>query len=341
MAKDGFCMWFSKKNKESKFQQTVQENPSPRLKLGLALSGGGTRGLAYLGVFKALEENGIKFDFVSGTSVGSLMGAVYASGISVDEMINRAHSVSEKDILTNHIKFFPSKTNKFVELITKMLDGRSFETLDIPLTVVATDIKSGKELHITKGDLGTAIAGSCAVPAIFKPVDFGEYRLYDGGLVNNIPADVVRDMGADIVVSFDMNPERGYGTDSTKYLEELKTALRILMKSNSINGYVYSDLVIKLDLSKFDRTKLDNMDEMIMQGYVQTTEQMPEILKVLKQQQPDENIKKTAKRLKSMQKQREKLFKHKQKLVDKGIVFDSEGKRDSLKDIITTGDEQS
>ena len=327
-----------KKKKETKKELEVQKFTS-NVKIGLALSGGGTRGLAYLGVFKALEENGIKFDYVAGTSVGSLMGAVYASRMPVEEMIERAHQVSVKDILTNKIKFMPSKTEKFIELIDDILGNSTFETLDIPLTVVATDVISGKELRITKGNLATAIAGSCAVPAIFKPVDFEKYRLYDGGLVNNIPADAVREMGADIVISFDMNPDRGYGTESTKYFEELKAALRILMKSNSINGYIYSDLVVKLDLNKFNRAKLDGLDEMIEQGYLQTLEQMPQILKVLGQNQADENIKKVAKRLKSMQKIREKYNKKQQKLVKEGIIFDTNLKRKEIKNILLTGDD--
>ena len=317
-----------KKKKETKKELEVQKFTS-NVKIGLALSGGGTRGLAYLGVFKALEENGIKFDYVAGTSVGSLMGAVYASRMPVEEMIERAHQVSVKDILTNKIKFMPSKTEKFIELIDDILGNSTFETLDIPLTVVATDVISGKELRITKGNLATAIAGSCAVPAIFKPVDFEKYRLYDGGLVNNIPADAVREMGED----------RGYGTESTKYLEELKAALRILMKSNSINGYIYSDLVVKLDLNKFNRAKLDGLDEMIEQGYLQTLEQMPQILKVLGQNQADENIKKVAKRLKSMQKIREKYNKKQQKLVKEGIIFDTNLKRKEIKNILLTGDD--
>lgn len=331
---------FGKKNKESEndlFKQNVVSTP---LKLGIALSGGGTRGLAYLGVFKALEENGIRFDYAAGTSIGSLMAAVYASGIPVDKMIERAKGITEKDVLSNRIRIFPSKSEKFENLITTLLDGKNFEDLDIPLTVVATDIISGKELRITKGHLPTAIAGSCAVPIIFKPVDFESYRLYDGGLVNNIPADVVRDMGADIVIAFDINAERGCGTESQKYFDELKTAFSILMKSNSLNGYVYSDYVVKLDLSKFDRTKLNNRDEMILQGYQQTIEQMPKILEIIESQKVDENIKKTAKRVKAMKKARDKFEKQQQKLIEKGVILDSKKKRSDYNDILITGDEK-
>ena len=215
-----FNKLFGKKKDEQQPIDVDTSTAKSSLKLGLALSGGGTRGLAYLGAFRALEENGVHFDYVSGTSVGSLMGAVYASKISLDELEQKAKSVTSKDILTNHFKFMPSGTQKFSTFIKSVLDGKGFGDFEIPLTIVATDIISGNEIWINQGDIGDAIAGSCAVPFIFKPVEFNGYRLYDGGLVNNIPADVVRDMGADIVIAFDINPERGFGTDSTKTWEE-------------------------------------------------------------------------------------------------------------------------
>ena len=329
--------WFGKKDKNSKsnnmFDVPIVKSP---LKIGLALSGGGTRGVAYIGASRALQENGITFDYIAGTSVGSLMGAVYASGISLDDVEAKARQLSKKDILTNKIKFMPSKTDKFSALIGQLLEGRTFDSFSTPLTVVATDIISGKEIRITSGDISKAIAGSCAVPAIFKPVEFQDYRLYDGGLTNNIPADVVRDMGADVVISFDINPDRGYGTDSTKYFDELKAALRIIMKSNSLNGYVYSDYVVKLDLTRFDRTTLDDLDNMIYEGYAQTIEQMPEILKAIQKVKPDEDIKKTEKRIKLMDKARRKFEKQQQQLIDRGIIFDSSKKRESVVDVIKT-----
>ena len=338
--KEFFNKLFGKrKNTTQSIEADTTTGKTP-LKLGLALSGGGTRGLAYLGAFRALEENGIHFDYVSGTSVGSLMGAMYASGIPLDELEKVAKSVKNKDILTSRFKFLPSNTDKFSAFIKNTLGGKGFGDLEIPLTVVATDIISGNEIWINQGDIGDAIVGSCAVPIIFKPVDFNGYRLYDGGLVNNIPADAVRDMGADIVIAFDINPERGFGTDSTKYLEGLKAAFRILMKSNSVNGYVYSDMVVKLDLSNFDRTKLDEVDELIKQGYEQTMKQMPEILRTIRKSEPDENIKKTERRLKNMIKIRKKFERRQQKLIEKGILTDVNQKRGSAKQVIQTGDDE-
>ncbi len=281
------------------------------LKLGLALSGGGTRGVAYIGVFRAFREMGVKFDYVAGTSVGSLMGAAYCAKIPIEEMENKARSLRAKDILTSKISFVPNKTEKLESVVRQVLGGKNFADLEIPFTAVAVDIITGNEVDISDGDLAKAISGSCAVPGIFNPVEFEKYNLYDGGLRNNIPADVVRDMGADIVLAIDINPTRGYGTTSTKYMELMKAALRILMKSNSVNGYVYSDYVLKVNLSQYDQRKLEDVDEMIKQGYEATMAEMPNILKVLGMRVPDENIKETIRRLKTMQKRAKQIAKEK------------------------------
>ena len=309
----GISNWFKKifkKPSTRKIEQAPEQTLHP-LKLGLAFSGGGTRGVAYIGVIKAFREAGLHFDYVAGTSVGSLMGAVYCADLSNEEMEQRARALKPKDILTSKIAFVPNKTEKLESVVREVLGGRTFQDLKLPFTAVAIDIITGTEVHIDSGDLAKAISGSCAVPGIFNPVDFGDYRLFDGGIQNNIPADVVRDMGADIVLAVDINPTRGYGTTSTKYLELMKAALRILMKSNSVKGYVHSDYVLKIDLSQYDQRKLDNVDEMINIGYEVTKQEMPNILKVLGMRVPDENIKETVRRLKIMQKRAKQIAKEK------------------------------
>ena len=282
-----------------------------KMKLGLALSGGGTRGTAYIGVFKAFEEAGLHFDYVAGTSAGSLLGAAYCAGVSIDKMADIARNVKAKDVLTSKISFMPSKTEGLERLIDEALDGKTFEDLNTPFCAVAVDIISGNEVHLTSGKLSTAVAGSCAFPGAFNPVERPPYRLMDGGLQNNIPADVVRDMGADIVLAVDLNPTRGYGTDSTKYLEVIKAALRILMKSNSVKGYVHCDYMLKLDLTEFSQMKMEGVEEMIEIGYNMTKAEMPNILKVLGMRVPDENIKETARRLKMMQKRAKQIAREK------------------------------
>lgn len=246
-------------------------------KIGLALGGGGARGFTHLGVLKAFEENGIKFDYVAGTSVGSLVGAFVCAGFSADKIIEFAKTLKFKDIKKNKITFMPSSTEGIENVVKQNLGDINFKDLKIPFCAVAVDIKSGKEVNIKSGNLSKAVAGSCAVPGVFNPVDFGNFRLMDGGLQNTIPSDVVKAMGADVVIAIDVNPNRGFGTDSTKYLDIIMASIRILMKSNAVKGKLYADIILEPDTKKFKSTKLEGASEMIQLGYETAMEQMDEI----------------------------------------------------------------
>ena len=297
-------------------KKTAQQNP---VKTGIVFSGGGTRGFAYIGVIKAFLESGIDFDMVAGTSVGSIIGAFYAANVPLTIMEERAVKMKQTDIFSSKIKLIPSKTERLEEFVAEILDGKEFDDLVKPFCAVAVDIKTGTEVHISsggKGDLVKAIAGSCAIPGVFNAVPFKDMNLLDGGLTNNIPADALREMGADIVISIDINPTRGYGTDSLKTVELLKAALRILMKSNAVNGYVHSDYIIKLDLSKFSQLKIENMDEMIQLGYELTMQQIPEIKRVLERTKADESIKRVSRKIRAIQKKSKQIEKLNQSLTD-------------------------
>lgn len=256
-----------------------------KFKIGLAFGGGGTRGFAHLGVLKAFEEHGIVFDEVAGTSVGSIVASCYAFGLSSDEMLDVAKKIKVSDIRNSKVFFVPSKTEGIENLVKTLIGDAYFEDMKKPLTVVAVDLKSAKEVHITQGSVVKAVAGSCAVPVIFNPVDFGEYRLADGGLQNTIPADVLRNNGCKYVVSIDVNPTRGNGTDSTKLVDIVSASLRIMMKSNAVKGKLYSDIVIETDTSKFKSTKIDGADEMYKIGYETALKAIPQIKALLNEKQ--------------------------------------------------------
>lgn len=249
-------------------------------KIGLALGGGGARGFAHLGALKAFEEEGIVFDEVVGTSAGSLVGALYAYGLTADEMIEKAKTMTSKDVKTGML-FMPSDTEGIQNIIKSMIGDAHFEDLKIPFTAVAVDLITAKEVHITSGSVAKAVAGSCAVPGVFKPVDFGNYRLADGGLKNTVPADVLRKNKCKKVLSVDVNFARGYGTSSTKLIDVLAASIRIMMKSNAVNGKLYSDIVIEPDLRKFKSTSMEGYIEMIDIGYQETKKRMPEIKEAL------------------------------------------------------------
>lgn len=261
----------------------IVKNKSKRIKkIGLALGGGGARGFALLGAIKAFEECNINFDFVAGTSVGALVGALYCYGKNSEEMIAYSKTLRTKDIKRGIIPFMPSKTEGLKEIITDFVGNIQFKDLKLPFCAVAVDVRSGKEIHISKGDLISAIAGSCAVPALFSPQKFGEYMLFDGGLQNTIPADVPKLYGCDAVVAVDINSTRGEGTDSDKYVDIIMAAISIMMKGNAIKGYLNADVMIQPNLRKFKSISFMGAEEMIDEGYKATMKMMPQIKELVR-----------------------------------------------------------
>ena len=253
-----------------------------KIKIGVAFGGGGARGFTHLGAIKAFEEFGLKFDYIAGTSAGSLAGAFLAAGYTYEQMYNAIKDVKEKDIRKNIIPFTPSKLDGVGEIVTKNLGDINIEDLKVPFSAVAVDIKSTKEVCISKGNLAKAVMGSCAVPGVFQPVVFDDMILCDGGLQDTIPAEIPRYYGCDYVISVDVNKSRTYGTESTKLLDVLSCSIRILMKSNAVRGYLFSDVVIAPETKRFKSTRTEGMEEMIDEGYKATIDMMPQIMKIFR-----------------------------------------------------------
>jgi len=273
--------------KLKRFKKTKEKEPKIKeqkkhYKVGLALGGGGTRGFAHLGALRAFEEEGISFDYISGTSVGSLVAALYASGMSAEEMIEKAKELRVKDIRTSKLPFVPSKTEKLEEVMKEYIGDLVFSDLKKPLTVVAVDLISAKEVHIESGSVIKAVAGSCAVPAVFSPVEYEPYLLVDGGVQNTIPSDVLKNKGCKYIIAIDVNPARGYGTKSTKIIDVVAASIRIMMKANAEKGKMYADIVISPDTKRFKSTRVEGGLELIEEGYRATMDAMPQIKKLLK-----------------------------------------------------------
>lgn len=251
-----------------------------KFKLGLALSGGGARGFAHIGVIKAFEEENIRFDCVAGTSAGSIFGALYASGATVDQMIEQCSLVKQSDIVNGIFKIGSDSAN-IAKVADRLLCGKTFDELQIPFSAVAVDIVSGEEIILDSGSVATAVSASSAVPALFKPVNYEDFVLVDGGLLNNMPADVCRRMGAEIVIGVDLNHARGKGTESTRLVNTLVAVWNITTKGTMYKGYHNSDVVIKPELAQFKRTSLSHLQEMVDEGYRAAKEAMPEIKELL------------------------------------------------------------
>ncbi len=257
-----------------------------KVKIGIAFGGGGARGFTHIGAIKAFEEWGIKFDFIAGTSAGSVVGAAWAAGKTWQEIYDIAKFVRTKDIRTSKVPLMPSKTEGIEKLIVENLGDINIEDLKVPFSATAVDIKSTKEVCISHGNLAKAVAGSCCVPGIFIPVVFDNMLLCDGGLQNTIPSDIPRYFGCDYVVCVDCNKSRTYGTESQKFFDVVTCAIRILMKSNAVKGYVNADVVIAPETKQFKATKTDGFEEMVEEGYNATIDAMPQIIKLFGKKKP-------------------------------------------------------
>ena len=250
-----------------------------KFKLGLALSGGGTRGFAHIGVLKAFEEERIRFDCVAGTSAGSIIGAMYCANVSVEQMIEESKRVTRRDVVNRF--WINSNSANIANIANRLLQNKSFDELSTPFAAVAVDLVDGHEVVLSSGSVGQAVSASCAVPALFKPVEMDGMVLVDGGLLNNMPADVCRTMGAEIVIGVDLNHHRGEGTTSKKLHNTLLACWQIVSKSTMYKGLHNSDVVIEPELKEFGRASLAYIDEMVEEGYRAAKEKMEEIKQLL------------------------------------------------------------
>jgi NTE family protein len=186
-----------------------------RPKVGLALSGGGARGLAHIGILKVFEEAGIPIDCIGGSSMGGLVAAAYACGIPLAEIEEKALQLSRMRELIRLLDISKERRGLFEgDRLRDFLAGffieRRFDSTRIPLSITCVDIVEAREVVLTSGMIFPAVLATITVPGLFKPYEMGAYRLVDGGVLNNLPVNRVRELGADIVIAVDvqLNPYR-------------------------------------------------------------------------------------------------------------------------------------
>jgi predicted acylesterase/phospholipase RssA len=175
-------------------------------RFGLALGSGAARGFAHIGVLLALEKHGLRPDYVAGTSIGAAIGAIYCSGTSASELRELAVRTDWQDL----IDFTVPKTgmiagNRFEKYLQKLTGNKRFSELLIPLRVVATDIRNSHKVVFSQGNVAKAVRASISIPGVFMPVHIDRHELVDGGLVDPVPFDVVREMGSDVVAAVDLS----------------------------------------------------------------------------------------------------------------------------------------
>ena len=186
----------------------MTEQSTHKPKIGLALGSGSARGLAHIGVIRALKDAGIHIDCVAGTSFGAMIGAVFASG-KLDSLQDAYLAMDWKNIAYFFDVIFPKSGiidgDKVADFLREYVHSECIEDLPLPFKAIATELDSGKEVVLETGDVIDAVRASISVPGMFTPIRINERVLVDGGLVNPVPVNVVRAMGADIVIAVDVN----------------------------------------------------------------------------------------------------------------------------------------
>ncbi len=199
--------------KTGPYLANVWVNMHHRPRVGLALSGGGARGLAHIGVLKVLAREGIPVNCLAGTSMGGLIAAAYATGMSPAEIESEALAATRWRNLASLVDLSLPRQglfrgNRLLAYFERHLGQRIFADLDLPLALVAVDLNTGQEIILREGPVALAVRATVALPGLLAPVEVDGRRLADGGLLNNLPIDVARQMGAEVVIAVDVSPKR-------------------------------------------------------------------------------------------------------------------------------------
>ena len=305
-------------------------NVTHRPKVGVVLGGGGARGASHIGVLKYIEEMGIPVDYVAGTSMGSIIGGLYAMGYEPDEMTRLISNIQWNEMIGNKInRTYLSKVmrerrstnvlnlpfgdgtlrkqaekgnllsqlpsayvnnssliNLFNDLCVGYQEEIDFDDMPIPFACVATDLITGKEVVLRQGSMPTAMRASMAIPGVFAPVEIGQYVLVDGGLVNNFPADVLKKMGADIIIGVEVTSEKGITANDLKSLPQVMG--RLLVNTTSAKRKENRELCnihIVPDVTGFGMLSFtpEAIDTLVNRGY-QQAEKYHDKLLTIKQQ---------------------------------------------------------
>jgi NTE family protein len=257
---------------------------SSRAGVGLALGGGFARGFAHLGVLQVLEQHHIPISHIAGTSVGSILGAAYASGAPLARIIETCRTLRFRDIARWRVSRLGLASNhRLGNLVERVFESRRFEDLRIPLAVVATDLTSGEPVVFTQGNLVDAIRASCAFPGLFEPVEIGTRCLADGGLVAPVPTCAARDLGAAVVIGVSVGMQDGYRGAPTNIFQVVSRAVSAAQKHQLEIWERHADLVLRPDVQSLAWDDFDRAEEAIAAGAAAALRALPRIEKLVGQ----------------------------------------------------------
>jgi NTE family protein len=255
------------------------------MKVGLALSGGGARGFAHVGVLKVLVESGIPIDLIAGTSAGSIVGGAYAAGMSLDEIATMAAKIGWTNMTRPSLSPLGALSNAPMSaFLAREFPVKRFEELKLPFAAVAFELEASREVVFKEeGDLILAISASCAVPGVFAPVrsETGTL-LVDGGITTPLPVNVVREMGADIVIAVDILSSgnvysRSPRTAAGMMIRSAMTVVRQLAKDQ----HELADVVVEPQIAHIRADQIKKREELLRLGEEAARDKLSEIRELI------------------------------------------------------------
>jgi NTE family protein len=262
------------------------EAPAPapvKVKIGLALGGGAAKGFAHIGVIKVLEGAGIVPDVITGTSAGSVVGSLYASGLNGVQLQQRAMALDQADLTDWTLSTKGVlKGEKLQNWINAQVGNKPLEKLPRPFGAVATELDSGRKVVFRVGNTGQAVRASASIPNVFLPVKIGGKRYVDGGLVSPVPVSAAREMGAQFVIAVDITARPKPGK-AVGFLSMLDQSLNIMNGPALALELKQADVVIRPDVLDIGSADFDARNQAILEGEKAAQQMLPQIRKLLQQ----------------------------------------------------------
>jgi NTE family protein len=268
------------KDKLRTFASGEARPDSERPRVGLALAGGFARGIAHVGVLRALKNAGVPIDVVAGTSVGALIGACYCAGVPLDEMQRIACDTTFADFGRWTPSWLGLATNQRMEkYLTRFTPATTFEELTTPFAIAATDINAGISVYYTRGLLGPPLRGSCAYPGLFVPIQFEDRMLVDGFLTAPVPVEGALLLGADIVIAVYL--EAGNLEHPRTAADVISRSFTIIQRHADLAWRQQADVIIEPDVQPFVWDDFTRTNELVAVGEAAALAALPQIMEVL------------------------------------------------------------
>ncbi len=249
--------------------------------IGISFGSGGAKGMAHIGALKAFEEEKIRFDVVTGTSIGSIVGMLYAKGYSVRDMIEIVESLNRKEFAKN---LRPFADMEFAETFLKGYVEEDIEELPLPFAAWATDAETNEGVPLRSGNTAKACTASSAIPPFFRAVQIDGRKLYDGAFTNSVPADLCKELGAQYVIAIDLGAFTRSEEEKSRFSRLLGSAINAFVsvkytEDSKTRGYAAADLMLRPNLHDYRATDVsaEAMNAMFEIGYREARAHMDEI----------------------------------------------------------------